>query len=191
MVVNRRLLMLVAALVVVIVAALIVRSADTPPPAPVRARPAAADRKPPPSSAAPPADLNLAALARERTEPMDAGRNPFRFKPKPAPPPPPPPPAPVARTFKGPDGGIGIDGPVSTAPAGPPPPPPITLKFIGIVQKADGTRIAVLTDGKRPISGKEGEDIEGRYKILRIGEESIDIAYIDGRGRRSIALAGK
>ncbi len=77
------------------------------------------------------------------------------------------------------------------APAGPPPPPPITLKFIGVVEKADGTRIAVLSDGKRPISGREGEEIEGRYKILKIGEESIDIAYIDGRGRRTIPLTGQ
>jgi hypothetical protein len=76
-------------------------------------------------------------------------------------------------------------------PAGPPPPPPIALKFIGVVQKADGTRIAVLSDGKRPISGKEGEDLEGRYRIMKIGEESIDIAYIDGRGRRTIPLTGK
>jgi hypothetical protein len=76
-------------------------------------------------------------------------------------------------------------------PAGPPPPPPITLKFIGIVQKADGTRIAVLSDGKRPISGKEGDEIEGRYRILKIGTESVDVSYIDGRGRQTIRLTGQ
>jgi hypothetical protein len=75
--------------------------------------------------------------------------------------------------------------------AGPPPPPPIALKFIGIVQKTDGTRIAVLSDGKRPISGMEGEEIEGRYKILKIGLESIELAYLDGRGRQTIRLNGQ
>ena len=82
-------------------------------------------------------------------------------------------------------------GALSNVPTGPPPPPPITLKFIGLVEKADGTRIAVLSDGKRPISGKEGEEIEGRYKILKIGNESLEIAYIDGRGRTQLRLSGQ
>ena len=76
-------------------------------------------------------------------------------------------------------------------PPGPPPPPPITLKFIGIVQKADGTRIAVLSDGKRPYYGTDGQEIEGQYRILKIGQESIEIAYIDGRGRQTIRLSGQ
>jgi hypothetical protein len=33
--------------------------------------------------------------------------------------------------------------------------------------------------------------IEGRYKILRIGVESLDIAYLDGTGRRTIRLSGQ
>jgi hypothetical protein len=81
---------------------------------------------------------------------------------------------------------------VAPVPTGPPPPPPIALKFIGLVQKADGTKYAVLSDGKGPpISGTEGEEIQGRYKILKIGTESIEIAYIDGRGRRTIPLTGQ
>ena len=60
-----------------------------------------------------------------------------------------------------------------------------------MVEKSDGTRIAVLSDGKRPISGKEGEEIEGRYKILKIGNESLEIAYIDGRGRTQLRLSGQ
>ena len=81
--------------------------------------------------------------------------------------------------------------PAPIVPAGPPPPPPITLKFIGIVKKADGTRIAVLSDGKRPIYGVEGQEIEGRYRILKIGLESIEMSYIDGRGRQTIRLNGQ
>ena len=30
--------------------------------------------------------------------------------------------------------------------------------------------------------GREGEIIEGQYRILKIGVESLDIAYLDGRG---------
>jgi hypothetical protein len=189
MVVNRRLLVLGITLIAAVVALIVVRSGDTPSSTPTRApRPPVAGRNATqqPAKEATPADVRLSALDRERTEPMDLGRNPFRFKPKPAPPPPAPPP----RAQKSPDGSV--DGaPPPLVPAGPPPPPPIALKFIGVVQKADGTRIAVLSDGKRPISGKEGEDLEGRYRIMKIGEESIDIAYIDGRGRRTIPLTGK
>jgi hypothetical protein len=189
MVVNRRLLLLGATLTAVIIAVIVTRSGSDTPTAPVaRPRPATANRNTPSVENAPPADVKLAALQRERSEPADSGRNPFRFRPKPAPPPPSS--ALPARTVKPPD--MQLDPSVSTAiPTGPPPPPPITLKFIGVLQKADGTRFAVLTDGKRPISGKEGDEVEGRYKILKIGEESIDIAYIDGRGRRTIALTGK
>jgi hypothetical protein len=178
MVVNRRLLVLGITLIAAVVALIVVRSGDTPSSTPTRApRPPVAGRNATqqPAKEATPADVRLSALDRERTEPMDLGRNP---------------PAPPPRAQKSPDGSV--DGaPPPLVPAGPPPPPPIALKFIGVVQKADGTRIAVLSDGKRPISGKEGEDLEGRYRIMKIGEESIDIAYIDGRGRRTIPLTGK
>jgi hypothetical protein len=78
---------------------------------------------------------------------------------------------------------------------GPPPPPPlapITLKFIGIVETAShGERIAILSDGRNaPFYGKEGAIIEGRYRILKIGVESVEIAYADGRGRQTIRLTG-
>jgi hypothetical protein len=76
-------------------------------------------------------------------------------------------------------------------PTGPPPPPPIPLKFIGLVEKIDGTKIAVLSDGRRPHSGVEGQEIDGRYRILKIGTESIEMAYLDGRGRQTIRLTGQ
>jgi hypothetical protein len=186
MAVDRRLLLLGATLIVAIVGVMVVRSwNDTPAPAAQRPRPAAADRNAPNTDAQPPTEVKLEALDRDRGEPMDANRNPFRFRPKPAPAPPPPPARPST-----PFGGQ-PDGPTANVPTGPPPPPPITLKFIGIVEKKDGTRYAVLSDGKRPISGKEGEEIEGRYKILKIGNESLEIAYIDGRGRTQLRLSGQ
>ena len=39
--------------------------------------------------------------------------------------------------------------------------------------------------------GKEGDIIDGRYRILKIGTESIEIAYLDGRGRQTIRLTGQ
>jgi hypothetical protein len=182
MAVNRRTLGLGAMLGVAVVALLVAYSGSSDTPAATATRTTPAGRTAPQADTAPPAEVNLEALREERSEPADLGRNPFRFRPKPAPAPPP-----VSRTSKPAE----PMAPVQMTPAGPPPPPPITLKFIGIVEKADGTRIAVLSDGKRPISGREGEEIEGRYKILKIGEESIDIAYLDGRGRRTIPLTGQ
>jgi hypothetical protein len=187
MAVNRRTLWLAATLAVAIVAAVIVvRSTGTGTAVP-GTRPAARARDAAPGGAAaatqPPLELNLEVLGRERGEPIDRGRNPFTFRPKPAPPPPPSPPRPTDQSVVGPA--------MPMVPAGPPPPPPIALKLIGIVEKADGTRIAVLSDGKRPIHGREGEEIEGRYKIWKIGLESIELSYLDGRGRRTIALSGQ
>jgi len=134
-----------------------------------------------PGAAAGP-DVHLDALNAERPKP-ETERNLFRFKPK-APPPPPPapvqPPAPVS---------------APAVPTGPPPPPPlapITLKFIGIVEApSHGEKIAILSDGRNaPFYGKEGAIIEGRFRILKIGVESVELAYADGRGRQTIRLTG-
>ena len=184
MVVDRRALWLGALLIVAVVGVMVVRSVDQPTPPVGSARPAAP--RTPPNQPLPPAEVRLAALTAAREEPTNLGRDPFRFQARPTPGESPE----VLRLPGIPDDQV--DAPVAMVPSGPPPPPPITLKFIGLVQKADGTKIAVLSDGKGPpISGREGHEIEGRYKILKIGTESIEIAYLDGRGRRTIPLTGQ
>jgi hypothetical protein len=79
------------------------------------------------------------------------------------------------------------------APAGPPPPPPIPLKFIGVLEKGEGLKWAVLSlgDGRAPLHGKEGDIIDGRYRIVKIGTESIEMVHLDGRGRQTIRLTGQ
>ncbi|MCX6539426.1 MAG: hypothetical protein NT151_10925 [Acidobacteria bacterium] len=126
----------------------------------------------------------LTRLSREAPEPSDTGRDPFRF------------------SANGPGSGragAGTALPVTSAPrpvassvesAGPPPPPPIPLKFIGVVSRGAGTKIAMLTDGRGVYYGTEGSVIEGQYRIVRIGQDSIDMTYLDGRGRRTIPLSG-
>ena len=37
---------------------------------------------------------------------------------------------------------------------------------------------------------KEGETVDGRYKVWRIGVESLEISYVDGRGRKTIRMSG-
>jgi hypothetical protein len=186
MTVERRALWLGAVFIVALVAVMVVRSMDSGGTQGRRGAPRARPAPPaaPADSAPELGDVNLEALKRDRGEPADQARNPFRFRPK-APPPAATPP-PVANPL---NESAGPKMPVG--PTGPPPPPPITLKFIGVVQKADGTKIAVLSDGKRPFHGVEGQEIEGQYRLLKIGLESIEIAYLDGRGRQTIRLTGQ
>ena len=51
-------------------------------------------------------------------------------------------------------------------------------------------KVAVLSDGKFVYYGREGDIIEGRYRVVRIGEESVQMEYVDGRGRQTIRLSG-
>jgi hypothetical protein len=65
------------------------------------------------------------------------------------------------------------------------------MKFIGVVEAVSpAQRIAVLSDARGVYEGREGDVIEGRYRIVRIGQESIEMAYLDGRGRQTIRLSG-
>jgi hypothetical protein len=135
---------------------------------------------PPPRRAAQPTggapDVHLDALDAERPKPAAAERDLFRFKPKP----PPPAPKPV----------VPVVPPAPAGPPPPPPPPPIPYKFIGLVS-GDAKKIAVLSDGRgAPVYGREGDIIDGRYRILRIGVESIEMEHIDGQGRQTIRLGG-
>ena len=155
------------------------------PPQAVSARPraSAAERsKSAADSLGPMAPVKLSALNDSRDAPGEASRNPFRFKPRVVPPPPRPA---VAQPV--------IEAPrVTPMPSGPPPAPPIPLKLIGVVERANGVKWAVLSDGKSgPMYGKDGDIIDGRYAIVKIGTESVEITYTDGRGRQVIRLTGQ
>ena len=179
---SRQLLVLAAVLAGLIVV-VIARRADNP------AVPAATPSNPtrgnaPALKTTPVADVKLELLKSAQTELGPSTRNPFQFKPKPPPPPPPRPEAAEGR------GAPVIVGP-PPAPPGPPPPPPIALKYIGVLDTAAG-RLAIFRDTSGEIvNGKEGDIIDGRYRLLKIGVESADLAYADGRGRQTIRLSGQ
>ena len=50
--------------------------------------------------------------------------------------------------------------------------------------------LAVLSDGRFVYYGREGDIIDGRYRVVRIGDESIELEYADGRGKQTIRLSG-
>jgi hypothetical protein len=157
--------------------------------------PAAPPGRPAPqaTSAAPAAqpvdDVRLEQLDGAPPEPAANGRNPFRFgarRPTGAPP-----------AFEPGQAGV-VEPPLVIPPGagGTPVMPggagPIPLKFIGVVtEPSPGRKLAVLTDGRNtPFYGREGDIIEGRYRIVRIGVESIELAHVDGRGQQTIRLSG-
>lgn len=128
-------------------------------------------------------NVRLELLKAAQTDLEPSARNPFQFQSRPAPPPLRSP-APAGRATPV------IVGPPAPPP-GPPPLPPIGLKYIGMVDTAQG-KVAVFRDGGGDVvNGKEGDIIDGRYKLLNIGAESADLSYADGRGRQTIRLSGQ
>jgi hypothetical protein len=174
----------VAAVVIVGIAAYRISTTAPPSPASTASQPAltgAAGQQPNKKGQVTGVDLD--SLHTGRPEPVGSRRNPFRFTPKPAP---------------SPSGSPGSMTPMPppmqtpTEPIEPAPPPRITLKFIGTMESGRAGKYAILTDGRGlPIYGKEGQVIEGRYRIMRIGVESVDLAYLDGRGRQTIRQTGQ
>jgi hypothetical protein len=148
-------------------------------PAPARGAQQAAQPNPTPV-----APVKIDSLTAPRQAPADSSRNPFRYQPK-APPPPAPRPATTGPPV------VDNEPPKPMMPTGPPPPAPIPLKFIGILERANGVKWAVLTDGKTLMHGRDGDIVIGQYRIVKIGTESIEMTYVDGRGRQVIRLTGQ
>ena len=65
----------------------------------------------------------------------------------------------------------------------------VPLTFIGFVESPgiEG-RVVVLTDGDLLFHGRVGDVIDGRYRIVGLGLESVDVERVDGRGRQTLRL---
>jgi len=184
---RQRELVLASIAIAVMALAVWTMRADRQPPAANPPAGVAGAGDPQPEHKDKPSGVNLGELGGERPEPEESVRNPFRFKPRAAPPVPNPSPASSVTTPQ-----PGAD-PVLTGPAQPPPPPRIALKYIGDMAdpQKPGGKIAILSDPRGVYYGREGEVIEGRYRIVKIGVESVDLAYLDGRGRQTIRQTGQ
>jgi hypothetical protein len=130
-------------------------------------------------------DVNLEDLKQPRPDAVGGRRNPFRFY---VPPPPPDPePAPIKRPPP-----VAVEVLPPPVPAGPPAPPPIPLKFIGVIEGVPGVgKVAAFSDCRSTMRGGEGDIIDGRYRLVRIGIESVVMEYVDGRGRTTIRMGGE
>jgi hypothetical protein len=182
---QREIALAVAGMFLIAVAVWALRR-STAPPAAAAPGPAAANSAQP-QSKHPIAEIDLEALEDKRQEPAESERNPFRFKPRTAP----PPSAAVIKQQQ--QQAAAAAAQAAAGPSEPPPPPRIPLKYIGDMSdpKNPGKRIAILSDTRGTYFGREGEVVEGRYRIVKIGVESIELAYLDGRGRQTIRQTGQ
>jgi len=105
--------------------------------------------------------LNLLAAV-EGVQYKGSGRNIFRSLEEA------PIPRPVAPALKG--------------PAAPPPAPPIDLKFYGFASKPGESKKVFLSRGEDIFIAAEGDIVNRRYRVVRIGVNSVEVEdVLDGR----------
>jgi len=91
---------------------------------------------------------------------------------------PPPPPAPPAPRLQ-------------PGPQLPPPPPPLTVdvKFYGYVDDpSNGQRRAFFTNGDDVFIVGQGEVLEGRFRLVRVGNESADVEEVSSGRRATLSM---
>ncbi|HET9370096.1 MAG TPA: hypothetical protein VFO19_07600 [Vicinamibacterales bacterium] len=195
---RTRQLVLLGVLIVVAIGAFVYQSTSGPPtaPPPMASNIGATARTPQPAGkSALPEPVKLETLESVPAEP-EVGRNLFRFGAKPEPPPPvyvAPPPTPAPQPAPQPVG-----------------PPPIPLKALGRqvlpvpvgktldpatgreVQQVEHRAFATLKDPAtgRVFTASEGQVVDGRYKVVKIGLQSVEMTYLDGSGRKLIQYGG-
>lgn len=130
--------------------------------------------------------LRLELLAKVQAVQLDGGsRNVFQFS---APPPPPLPkepkilpktPAQLAQQAK----------PVNAGPPQPPPPPPIPLKYYGFSSaRGPARKTAFFLDGEDILVAAEGEVVKRRYKVVRIGINSVVMEDTESKSQQTLPM---
>ncbi len=78
---------------------------------------------------------------------------------------------------------------IDEGPPPPPPPPPIPLKFYGFSSKKNGAKEIFLSKGEDIFVAKEGQVVDRRYKIVKIGPNSVDVEDLLTNNRQTLPLA--
>jgi hypothetical protein len=147
-------------------------------PEPALAGPAAR----PGRATAPPLRIDHDRLAAKRPQAQVGRRDLFEFGPVPTPEPTPTP-APTPTPEPTPT-------PVPT-PTPPPPLPPLDVEFLGVVEDGKGLKLAVLLTDKRVVlTGKVGDVVANRLKVVQIGLESVDVQEVGSERVRRLPLKG-
>ena len=77
---------------------------------------------------------------------------------------------------------------INTGPPPPPPPPPIPLKFYGFTGNKSGPKQVFLSKGEDIFIAKEGQIIDRRYKIVKIGPNSVEVEDVLNNNRQTLPL---
>jgi hypothetical protein len=133
--------------------------------------------------------LRLDLLAKlDRVTAPAAGRNLFQFGM---------PPVKAAEALKGPEPKV-APKPVKVEetkveppkPPGPPPPPPINLKYYGFSSApGNNAKTAFFLDGEDILVAKEGETLKRRYRVVRIGINSVVMEDTESKHQQTLPLA--
>jgi hypothetical protein len=82
---------------------------------------------------------------------------------------------------------VSVAAPVG--PPQPPPPPPITFKFYGFsTVPTNGKKTAYFLDGDEILSASEGDVLKRRYKVLKIGPNSVLFEDTNAKRQQSVPL---
>lgn len=129
------------------------------------------------------AELALGSLSKvPKTTPV--GRDPWRFY-EPPPPPPPPPYRPTAADLE--RDRLALEQAARDAAerqrlameeAARPKPPQFTFKYLGSFGPKSRP-LAAFSDGKTIVNAREGDVVLAKFRVAKIGYESVDIKYIE------------
>jgi hypothetical protein len=130
--------------------------------------------------------LRLDLLAKLHSVNGGGSRNLFQFGA------PPPPPEPKVTEPKIIPKQMAENDPKEAKPASPPtppPPPPIPLMYYGYsTQKGDGRKRAFFLDGEDILVATEGDTVKRRYKVVRIGVNSVVMEDVDSKKQQTLPL---
>jgi hypothetical protein len=77
---------------------------------------------------------------------------------------------------------------VNTGPPPPPPPPPITLGFYGYASEKGGQKQVFLLHGDDIFIASEGDVVDRRYRVVKIGPASIQVEDIPYHNTQTLPL---
>ena len=132
-----------------------------------------------PRQGAPPPLIGLGQLKGDRPKAEVGKRDLFAFATPPPPPPTPVPPPTVATP------------PPPPAVPTPTPLPALNVKYIGSLESQPGLKVAMfMTDKKEVLTGQVGDTVGNRFKVVKIGLESVDIQQVGADRTERLPLKG-
>lgn len=130
-----------------------------------------------------PDPLKLDTLRAPR-EAIEAGRNPFAFGQREEPSLP-------GTAFLLPPQPATPTGPIRPPPPSGPPAIPLRLTGLTVAERGGATMATLKDTGTDALyQAFEGDIVDGRYRVVRVGVESVVVSYLDGSGQRTLPLGG-